>query len=679
MNYLNRRVGTKGELMFLATITTYPYDAKIRIVLIALLNLIIQISVTAIDDIFYQNLSIGQEYYIYNEGYPNKYVSGYSQKWVLETRDDAEIVLNCELELPPSILCLGDKLSVSKTGSTSFLLANSYCGTDKINAVSEENQMAIGLFASLFSIGGTFFCNATAIQSMNTTECDCGRKREVGSVNEFPFVAKLIDLRTGNLTCGATIIANKYALTAARCISNENFENYALLTGEYRNGSASAGFYLLADFIVHPDYNNNTNENDIAVIIIDGKNRFGEDVGPVCFPSPSTNYDLIGETLTALGWCTTTLNGSASIELQKVNLTVESNDVSAQQLQDVQIFINYLCTRRNKEGGRCTAFPNDPYRQLMNLPVILMGTTSTGGGPTSDSPGPIIRAYMSIGYYMDWIESTTPGKEEYQEKSPSSVNLDEITIIFLPEENHSLQIEIAELENLGINLPEENRNQFLDSNFSSEIKVQIHYDDNINTRINETDTDQGFNSNRAKIIGDTENDENMVVREYSSLALEEYTPNNEEANLSGSEMSDNSLYPDFVNSSEISSSENKENDIVEGEIEEHTDKQNKDTVEFLTPKFMKNRAENRTTSDGEGSEQGDTANIPDTQSAMKDMENVKQTAPDGGDDAEKIALDRIGDLKSVILNRRLTQNSKLNKQDTQELLQRVVAIKEYVI
>ncbi|KAF5298050.1 hypothetical protein FQA39_LY11818 [Lamprigera yunnana] len=67
----------------------------------------------------------------------------------------------------------------------------------------------------------------------------------------------------------------------------------------------------------------------------------------------------------------------------------------------------------------------------------------------------------------------------------------------------------------------------------------------------------------------------MVVREYSSLALQEYTPNNEEANLLGSEMSDNSLLdPDFVNSSEISSSESKENDVVEGEIEEQADKQN---------------------------------------------------------------------------------------------------------
>ncbi|KAF5299285.1 hypothetical protein FQA39_LY02458 [Lamprigera yunnana] len=97
----------------------------------------------------------------------------------------------------------------------------------------------------------------------------------------------------------------------------------------------------------------------------------------------------------------------------------------------------------------------------MNKSKVVSRSTS-GGKYLVELASLSFQAYEAVENVANNIQE----KEDYQEKSVSSVNLDEIPIIFLLEENYLLQSEIAELENLGINLPEANRNQFLDSNLS---------------------------------------------------------------------------------------------------------------------------------------------------------------------------------------------------------------------
>ncbi|KAF5301217.1 hypothetical protein FQA39_LY10803 [Lamprigera yunnana] len=390
------------------------------IIVFALLNVIIPIS--AADTDYYQDVGIGHKYYIYNEEYPNKYLRGTTRKWIAQTTPNAVIVLTCEdIDLPSSAHCQLDKLAVSTTGDATFLKAHNYCGKGQMSTVSKGNRIAIGLFASWFSTGGRFLCTITAIQSNNTidttgpTKCDCGLKKQrriVGGVdaevNEFPLMAALIHLSRRDLTCGASLIAAKYALTAAHCIPNGSFKTYALLVGDHDFNSgadtASAALYLLDSFIEHPNYNNNTKENDVAIIKTEKTMLFGGDVGPACLPFRFSNYDFTGKTVTALGWGTTEFTGPKSDVLQKVNLTVVSTDMCMQELPSTKIFNSFLCTYGDEKdtcqfdsGGPILWYDTETQR-LQLVGVISFGIGCGGGFPGVNS---------RVSSHLAWIITVT--------------------------------------------------------------------------------------------------------------------------------------------------------------------------------------------------------------------------------------------------------------------------------
>lgn len=56
---------------------------------------------------------------------------------------------------------------------------------------------------------------------------------EETGINEFPLMAGLVNLETRELYCGASIIATKYAITAAHCLTNRLAQNLALLVGDH--------------------------------------------------------------------------------------------------------------------------------------------------------------------------------------------------------------------------------------------------------------------------------------------------------------------------------------------------------------------------------------------------------------------------------------------------------------
>lgn len=66
--------------------------------------------------------------------------------------------------------------------------------------------------------------------------CCSFQRRIVGGhetgVNEYPAMAALIEISVRDVTCGASIIASKYAITAAHCIRQPP-SSYGLLVGDH--------------------------------------------------------------------------------------------------------------------------------------------------------------------------------------------------------------------------------------------------------------------------------------------------------------------------------------------------------------------------------------------------------------------------------------------------------------
>ncbi|XP_069676163.1 venom serine protease 34-like [Periplaneta americana] len=257
--------------------------------------------------------------------------------------------------------------------------------------------------------------------SCNFTQCDCGwfmtytvqrapfSRRIIGGVDaklhEFPMMAALLDLHYDQLYCGATIIAKRYAVTAAHCAIYKNVENIGLLVGDHISSSLdtkNALLHLLLRFVVHPEYDTKTHLNDIALVHVGADILFNGIVGPACLPFRFTRETFVGRTVVALGWGVTKFEGVNSNVLQKVGLTVV-NDRDCFRMYQGMTSSDQICTYAQGKDA-CQNDSGGPILLIDNNRVYLVGVISYGVACGTIMPGVNTR----VTSYLDWVRNSTP-------------------------------------------------------------------------------------------------------------------------------------------------------------------------------------------------------------------------------------------------------------------------------
>ncbi|KAJ2940867.1 hypothetical protein O0L34_g10127 [Tuta absoluta] len=282
---------------------------------------------------YQQNVQPGQTYYVYSPGYPNNYTPGVTCRWIAYCPSGYNCRLNCnEIRLPFSQGCTQDRLLISNTGDPQLNQAETYCGTGSVSAVSTAQAVSVGLVVPRNSPGGRFICQLTAQAAAPPVDnCRCGYRktnRIVGGqetgVNEYPMMAGIVTQDTGIIKCGAVIISERYLLTAAHCVNNQAPSNLGVVVGEHNinigDSPATQGFRVT--YRMHPQFNPNTYDYDIALLTTNGNIQFSDRVGPACLPFKFASTSFEGETVTALGWGTLFPGGPDSNVLRKVDLNV---------------------------------------------------------------------------------------------------------------------------------------------------------------------------------------------------------------------------------------------------------------------------------------------------------------------------------------------------------------------
>jgi len=98
------------------------------------------------------------------------------------------------------------------------------------------------------------------------------------------------------------------------------------------------------EWISHPGYNSNTQDNDFAIVRLSQDVTFTDTVYPVCMPDSSKNYDSVQATVT--GWGTLQSGGSQPNVLYEVDVDTQSNSQctsSATLYSRNTITANMLC------------------------------------------------------------------------------------------------------------------------------------------------------------------------------------------------------------------------------------------------------------------------------------------------------------------------------------------------
>ncbi|KAH8413554.1 hypothetical protein KR009_012273 [Drosophila setifemur] len=195
------------------------------------------------------------------------------------------------------------------------------------------------------------------LQCGNKNPVSPDQERIVGGINasphEFPWIAVLF--KSGKQFCGGSLITNSHILTAAHCVARMTSWDVTALTahlGDYNIrtdfevqhvsrrikrlvrhkgfefSTLVSNIYIRNIYrILHPNYLNYSQHNDIAILTLSEPVPYTREIQPICLPTSSSQQSrsYSGQVATVAGWGSLRENGPQPSILQKVDIPIWAN------------------------------------------------------------------------------------------------------------------------------------------------------------------------------------------------------------------------------------------------------------------------------------------------------------------------------------------------------------------
>ncbi|XP_038660370.1 transmembrane protease serine 9-like isoform X3 [Scyliorhinus canicula] len=212
-----------------------------------------------------------------------------------------------------------------------------------------------------------------------------------------------VSLRIGQHICGASIISDRWLVSAAHCFLENS--NPSIWTAYMGSVNVQMGIARnIKTIIRHPRYHSMTLDFDIAVLELSSPLNFTDYIRPVCLPSRNQVFP-VGKSCSITGWGSLYFRGQWPTILQKANVDIIADTICNVSYHNA-ITHRMLCAGF-LEGGvdSCQGDSGGPLVCLEPGGTwFLVGIVSFGFGcAEANFPG----VYARVTALRDWVKEQT--------------------------------------------------------------------------------------------------------------------------------------------------------------------------------------------------------------------------------------------------------------------------------
>lgn len=329
--------------------------------------------------------------------------------------------------------------------------------------------------------------------------------QEIGKTARIQ-VSSVVTLQQ-DASCGATFLGDKWVLIAAHCVDSPNVSFFKMNVGEYDLSDGAQNATDIANIYIHPDFNADTINNDIAVVEL--TESLNIPAVQLADAATTRQFALANSTVTVAGWGGR--KGYVQEEgptadfpdiLHKVDLTLLSNEQCIPRFGTTRITNAMICATSLEQKGSCQGDSGGPLVIDTNTGPQQVGIVSFGAGCADpDFPG----VYTRVSTFLDWIDILTTGIAIQQRQDFGIVPVGNITSTKLLVKNNATQaatLSFTITGNTAFNIDPSNCSTLA---VNATCELTVHYSPQINgehaATINITSNNSEVKTSFSKIIG----------------------------------------------------------------------------------------------------------------------------------------------------------------------------------